>query len=57
MNYLLDNILIDNGQGVIINGGNGSVAIGNMIRGTKLGTYVIFDEYLNHFVGIAEIRG
>jgi len=57
VNYLLDNILIDNGQGVIINGGNGSVAIGNMIRGTKLGTYVIFDEYLNHFEGIAEIRG
>lgn len=50
-NLLLDNVLIDNGQGVIINGGNSSVAIGNMIKGTKLGTYDIFDEYFNHFVG------
>lgn len=50
-NLLLDNLLIDNGQGVIIAEGNGSVAIGNMIKGTKLGTYVIFNEYFNHFVG------
>lgn len=26
-------------------------AIGNMIKETKLGTYVIFDGYFNHFVG------
>lgn len=50
-NLLLDNILIDNGQGVIINEGNSSLAIGNLIRGTKLGTYQIFNEYFNHFVG------
>lgn len=50
-NLLLNNILIDNGQGVIINEGNSSVAIGNMIKGTKLGTYEIFDGYFNHFVG------
>ncbi|NLK43243.1 MAG: right-handed parallel beta-helix repeat-containing protein [Tissierellia bacterium] len=50
-NLLLDKVLIDNGQGVIISGGNGSVAIGNFIRGTKLGTYEIFDGYSNHFVG------
>lgn len=49
-NLLLDNLLIDNGQGVIINGGSGSVAIGNIIKGTKVGTYDIFDEYFNHFV-------
>ncbi|NLY76481.1 MAG: hypothetical protein GX080_00145 [Tissierellia bacterium] len=49
-NLLLDNVLIDNGQGVIINQGNSSIAIGNMIKGTKEGTYVIFDSYFNHFV-------
>jgi|GEM_PF-392841 len=50
-NLLLSNLLIDNGQGVIINEGSGSIAIGNMIKETKLGTYVIFDGYFNHFVG------
>ncbi|NLZ52314.1 MAG: hypothetical protein GX892_04060 [Thermoanaerobacteraceae bacterium] len=32
-------------------GGNSSVAIGNKIKGTRVGTYTIFDEYFNHFVG------
>jgi len=50
-NLLMNNLLIDNGQGVIINEGNSSVAIGNIIRGTRVGTYTIFDGYFNHFVG------
>ena len=50
-NLLMNNLLIDNGQGVIINEGNSSVAIGNIIKGTRVGTYTIFDGYFNHFVG------
>lgn len=50
-NLLLDNLLIDNGLGIIINEGSGSVAIGNIVKGTKLGTHFVFNEYTNYFAG------
>ncbi|HHV45825.1 MAG TPA: hypothetical protein GXX53_02780 [Tissierellia bacterium] len=50
-NLILNNILLDNGLGIIINQGSGSIAIGNMIKGTKHDTYIIFNGYFNHFVG------
>ncbi len=50
-NLLLDNLLIDNGQGILINEGRDSLAIGNTIKGTKLGTLDIFNGYSNYFAG------
>lgn len=50
-NLLLNNLLLDNGLGVIINQGNGTIAIENMIKGTKQDTYIIFNGYFNHFAG------
>ncbi|MGI5998223.1 MAG: hypothetical protein ACOX89_06130 [Lutispora sp.] len=34
-NLALDNILIDNGQGIVMFDGSDSVAIGNMIKSSK----------------------
>lgn len=48
-NLVLDNMLIDNGLGLIISQGSGSVYIGNLVRGTKQDTNVILDEYSNFF--------
>lgn len=48
-NLILDNLLIENGLGIVINEGSNSLAIGNIIRGTKQGTYFVFTGYNNHF--------
>ncbi|HHY91515.1 MAG TPA: hypothetical protein GX503_07585, partial [Clostridiales bacterium] len=50
-NLAFHNTLIDNGLGVIISQERDSVVIGNQIKGTLLGTHVIFEEYTNDFAG------
>lgn len=48
-NLLLDNLLIDNGFGIIISQGSNSVAIGNIVKGNKSDTHFIANGYMNYF--------
>lgn len=50
-NLLMDNLITDNGEGVVIHDGRDSLAIGNMIKSNKVSAYWIFDGYVNHFAG------
>lgn len=50
-NLLLDNLLVDNGAGILLGDGSNTVSIGNMIKGTRLGTYEVPNEFDNFFVG------
>ncbi|NLM44991.1 MAG: right-handed parallel beta-helix repeat-containing protein [Clostridiales bacterium] len=50
-NLAFNNLILDNGIGVIISQERDSVFIGNKVKGTILGTHVIFEEYTNYFAG------
>lgn len=50
-NLLLDNLLIDNGQGIVTSDGSDSLAIGNMVKGAKLTAHSILSGYRNYFAG------
>lgn len=55
-NLAFNNIAIDNGLGFVSGEGTDTVAIGNKIKGTKTGTYVIFNQFTNYFVGDNEFE-
>jgi len=50
-NLAFNNLLIDNGLGVIVSQERDSVFIGNKVKGTIFGTHIIFEEYTNYFAG------
>ena len=55
-NLLLNNVLIDNGQGgVNINAGNNTIAINNIVKNSKLNGYFVF-QHSNVYVGGNQIE-
>lgn len=50
-NLFLNNTSTDNNQGMLLNAGSSSVAIGNEIKGSKVDGYVVNFGYINHFAG------
>jgi len=50
-NLVVDNLLADNGLGLVIANGSDSVAIGNEIRECKVETYTVLTNFWNHFAG------
>lgn len=50
-NLLMDNLSIDNDQGVSVFDGSHSLAIRNRIQATRLNAFTVFNEYQNYFAG------
>ncbi|HHV47339.1 MAG TPA: hypothetical protein GXX53_10675 [Tissierellia bacterium] len=50
-NLLLNNLVINHEAGIVIDVGNGSIAIGNTVKDCRLWGHIVFNEFNNYFAG------